>query len=89
MTVHTCPNPYKLFLPTQQLNIIIGASLSEPPTSMTALGTCVCIYACLDRPLTVKYFTKTECPHRVLQLSHGSELEELLPARRQGWRERG
>ena len=26
---------------------VIGASLSEPHTSMTALHTCVCIYACL------------------------------------------
>ena len=34
---------------------LIGASLSEPHTSMTALRKCVCIYACLDRPLTVNF----------------------------------
>ena len=26
---------------------LIGTSLSEPHTSMTALSTCVCIYQCL------------------------------------------
>ena len=31
---------------------IIGASLSEPHTSVTALRTRVCIQLCLDRPLT-------------------------------------
>ena len=34
---------------------VIGASRSEPHTSVTALHTCVCIYACLDRPLTEKF----------------------------------
>ena len=34
---------------------IIGASLSEPHTSVTALRMRVCIYACLDRPLTVNF----------------------------------
>ena len=37
------------------LDRVIGASLSEPHTSVTALPACVCIYlsiyACLDRPL--------------------------------------
>ena len=28
-------------------NMLIGASLSEPHTSGTALGTCVCMFACL------------------------------------------
>ena len=54
---------------------IIGASLSEPHTSGTALRSCVCvsIYACL-RPNTVnfkcafKYFLKVEHP------SHGTSL---------------
>ena len=36
--------------------IMIGASLSEPHTSVTSLHTCVCmlacLLACLDRPLT-------------------------------------
>ena len=38
---------------------MIGVSLSEPHTSMTALHTCVCMFACLlaclDQPLTVKF----------------------------------
>ena len=38
---------------------IFGASLSEPHTSVTALRTCVCmlacLFACLDRPLTVNF----------------------------------
>jgi len=42
---------------------LIGASLNEPHTSMTALHTHVCIYVlcllvsffCLDRPLTVTF----------------------------------
>ena len=54
---------------------IIGASLSEPHTSGTALRSCVCvsIYACL-RPYAVnfkcafKYFLKVERP------SHGTSL---------------
>ena len=40
-------------------SILIGVSLSEPHTSVTALRTHVCIYACLfvclDRPLTVNF----------------------------------
>ena len=46
-----------MFLPTGTTGAmdIIGASLSEPHTSVTALSTCVCIYACLDRPLTVNF----------------------------------
>ena len=41
---------------------VIGASLSEPHTSVTSLRTRVCIYACLDRPLTEMsaYFNITE-----------------------------
>ena len=45
----------------------IGASLSEPHTSRTALHRCVCIWPCL-RPYTInfkcmfKYFLKIECP---------------------------
>ena len=34
---------------------IVGASLSEPRTNMTSLHTCVCMFACLDRPLTVNF----------------------------------
>jgi len=40
---------------TSVFQSLIGASLSEPHTSVTSLRTCVCIYACLfaclDRPL--------------------------------------
>ena len=36
-------------------HIIIGASLSEPHTSVTALRTCVSIYLSMDRPLTVNF----------------------------------
>ena len=45
---------------------IIGASLSKPHTSVTALRKCVCMYLAMDRPLTVnfmsafKYFTKID-----------------------------
>ena len=47
------------------LAIVIGASLSKPHTSGTALHSCVCV--CLDQPLTINCkkalaFTKTECP---------------------------
>ena len=37
--------------------LIIGASLSEPHTSVTALHTCVCVclLACFDRSLTVNF----------------------------------
>ena len=34
---------------------IIGASLSEPHTSVTALRTCVSIYLSMDRPLTINF----------------------------------
>ena len=40
-------------------SVLIGTSLREPHTSVTALCTCVCIYACLlvclDWPLTVNF----------------------------------
>ena len=43
--------------------------MSNPHTSMISLRTCVCMFACLHRPLTVhtfemsafKYFTKIYC----------------------------
>ena len=46
--------------------VTIGASLSEPHTSGTALRTCVCMSVCLQvclRPYTVnsKYLTKSSC----------------------------
>ena len=40
---------------TWKTTCVIGASLSEPHTSVTALRTRVCIYACLDRSLTVNF----------------------------------
>ena len=49
---------YILFLQWAGLGTrLVGASLSEPHTSGTALRKCVCIYACL-RPYTVKKFFK-------------------------------
>ena len=68
---------------------IIGASLSEPHTSVTALCMCVCIskLVCLDRALTVdlnehiQIFHNDGCPHRrVLQ-----QTSEQKPWRR-AWR---
>ena len=59
---------------------LIGASLSEPHTSVTAL----CVYLCLDRPLTVNFKWAAHsnflcpCPH-VLQISRANEREVLLP----------
>ena len=35
---------------------VIGASLSESHTSVTSLHPWVCMFACLDRPLTVNHF---------------------------------
>ena len=35
--------------------LLIGASLSEPHTSVTAMSMCVCICACLERPLTINF----------------------------------
>ena len=55
-------------------NKLIGASLSEPHTSGTALRKCVCIRACL-RPYTVnfkcafKYFPKIKRPRALSQLA--------------------
>ena len=46
-------------LVTTHLNIfwyIIGASLSEPHTSVTLLHTCVCMLACLLGPTTYRKF---------------------------------
>ena len=40
---------------TTHNHFLIGASLSEPNTSVTALHMHVCIYLCLDRPLTVNF----------------------------------
>ena len=53
---------------------VIGASLSKPHTSMTALRTCVCMFACLCllglatyrkfQMSTFKYFTKINIVHK-------------------------
>ena len=37
------------------VNRMIGASLSEPHTSMTALCTCVCMYVCLFAAIYRKF----------------------------------
>ena len=58
---------------TTHTSAIIGASLSEPHTSGTALRRCVCIQPCL-RPYTVnfkcafKYFPKIEHPRALTGL---------------------
>ena len=44
----------------------IGASLSKPHICMTTLHTHVCIYACLDRPLTVNF----KSAHSNISTSH-------------------
>ena len=64
---------------------LIGASLSEPHTSVTALSTCVCIYVCLDRPLTVNF----KWAHS--KFAKPWEWAWSATARLQGWceRERG
>ena len=36
-------------------SVLIGASLSEPHTSVITLRTCVCMLACLGRPLTINF----------------------------------
>ena len=41
--------------------VVFGASLSEPHTSVTSLHTCVCMFACLDRPLIVSHFRLLFC----------------------------
>ena len=55
--MHDCMAPL-IDLPTghyQTVSTVIGASLSEPHTSMTALLTCVCIRLSMNRPLTVNF----------------------------------
>ena len=50
-------------------NNVIGASLSEPHTSGTALRKCVCYVLVCLQPFTInfrcefKYFSKSEHPH--------------------------
>jgi len=45
-----------------QQSCIIGASLSEPHTSVISLhSACVCLLACLDRPLTINHFRFLFC----------------------------
>jgi len=45
-------NNSRLGYDEQAVRALIGASLSEPHTSVTSLRMRVCIYLCLDRPLT-------------------------------------
>ena len=42
-------------LPHNTNGIMIGVSLSEPHTSVTALRTCVCVHACLLACLLAYY----------------------------------
>jgi len=44
-------------------HFFIGASLSEPHTSVTSLRACVCMLACVDRPRTgnFKYAISFAC----------------------------
>ena len=49
MEANICPQD---FVPALEF---IGASLSKPHTSVTALRTRVCMLVCLDRPLTVNF----------------------------------
>ena len=68
--------------------VVIGASLSEPDTSLTALCMCVCAYACLLFGLTTyckfqmsafEYFTGIDCSRqRALKLNRENESEVLL-----------
>ena len=72
---------------------LIGASLSELHTSVTALNTCVCIYLCLLRSTTyckfqMRAFRILQClRRRVFQLSRENEHEGLLPDCRVGVKE--
>ena len=65
---------------------MVGVSLSEPHTSVTALHTSVCMLVGLFGPTTYrkflmsafKYFTMIECPRRRgIQLSRENEREGL------------
>ena len=64
-----------------KLNTVIGASLSETHTSVTALRMCVCIYACLLGPTTYRkfymsvYFNITEIELGYLELIEMTEVE--------------
>ena len=73
-----------------KLMLFIGASLSEPHTSVIALCTCVSIYPSMDRPLTVNFniLSVHAAPcRRALELSHENEYEGLLPDCRVGVKE--
>ena len=43
--------------------MVIGASLSEPHTSVSSMHTCVCMFACLDQPLIVNYMSAFKILH--------------------------
>ena len=67
--------------------MVVGISLSEPHTSRTALRTHVCMLLCLDRPLTINYFTKIESLHAIYNSSAKSN--GLLPNSSIGVKETG
>ena len=49
---------------------LIGASLSELHTSVTALRTCVCMSACLLACLLVAIYRKFKLNERMLKFAH-------------------
>ena len=85
--LNTTPCHLEVLIAAKLVNTLIGASLSEPHTSVTALRTCVCMLACLDRPLTVNfkwaYFTKIDVKHGEASGGLLSECNIGDPKRRQ------
>ena len=60
----------------------IGGSLSRPHTSMTSLHTCVCMFACLDWPLTENFkWARLKFNIMKIELMHSvGNCERLLPS---------
>ena len=79
--------------------VVIGASLNEPDTSLTALCMCVSAYACLLFGLTTyckfqmtafEYFTGIDCSRqRALKLNCENESEVLLSEYSVGMKQSG
>ena len=53
---------------------IIGVSLSEPHTSVTALRTRVCMYGSMDHTYAFEYFTKIDIVKHVKGYCHSAVL---------------
>ena len=76
----------------QQLALIniIGVSLGEPHTSVTALRTCMCMFACLLGPTTYrkfqmsafKYFMKIDIVHEACEGQWRSDCQSAASATR-------